>query len=121
MVRGRWLCTAALFSLPVTRDVEVTATQWDRESVNRPFFLFHLARSALFLSSNANGMPPLVRCCGFSQCPMCRAACHVTAGDAGTNVTLVNIILSRFRREYAARAREVRELYDSTHMFGFPV
>ncbi|CAN0156777.1 unnamed protein product [Ectocarpus fasciculatus] len=41
-----------------------------------------------------------------SQCPMCRAACHLAAGDCGTNLAMVSIIKSQFGRQYEEREKE---------------
>ncbi|CAN0198090.1 unnamed protein product [Ectocarpus sp. 6 AP-2014] len=41
-----------------------------------------------------------------SQCPMCRAACHLGAGDCGTNLAMVSIIKSQFGRQYEERENE---------------
>jgi len=43
----------------------------------------------------------------FRQCPMCRAACHGGAGDCGTNLAMVSIIMSQFSRQYEERQKEV--------------
>ncbi|CAM9846427.1 unnamed protein product, partial [Choristocarpus tenellus] len=43
------------------------------------------------------------------KCPMCRAACHVAAGDAGTNQAMVGIIVSQFKDAYEARGIEALE------------
>ena len=42
-----------------------------------------------------------------TQCPMCRAACHGEAGDCGTNLAMVSIIMSQFPRQYEERQKEV--------------
>lgn len=39
---------------------------------------------------------------------MCRAACHGGAGDCGTNLAMVSIIMSQFSRQYEERQKEVR-------------
>ncbi|CAB1119097.1 unnamed protein product [Ectocarpus sp. CCAP 1310/34] len=43
-------------------------------------------------------------------CPMCRAACHLGAGDCGTNLAMVSIIKSQFGRQYEERENEVHTL-----------
>eukprot|EP00752_Nemacystus_decipiens_P004359 g3983.t1 len=44
-----------------------------------------------------------------SQCPMCRAACHGGAGDCGTNLAMVSIIMSQFARQYEERQKEAEQ------------
>lgn len=43
---------------------------------------------------------------------MCRAACHLGAGDCGTNLAMVSIIKSQFGRQYEEREKEVHMLYE---------
>ena len=44
---------------------------------------------------------------------MCRAACHGGAGDCGTNLAMVSIIMSQFPRQYEARQKEVRRTQET--------
>lgn len=69
---------------------------------------------APYLSSQAPVDPPVpvptrlvVSHSRAQQCPMCRAACHGGAGDCGTNLAMVGIIMTQFSRQYEERQKEV--------------